>query len=164
MRPGVRTVLIAALWVSLGGWIGAMTLFSAVVAPTAFRELPSTQLAALVVGPVLRAVHLYGAAAGLVLAALTLALDRGFGLAGLAVALSALSLVSHFGVTAEISELRAAAFGANADPEALARFNHLHRLSVWIYGTIGIGALALAVLHARGERLGGRPRKISEFS
>jgi hypothetical protein len=141
-----------------------MTLFSAVVAPTAFRELPSTQIAALVVGPVLRAVHLYGAAAGLLLAALTLALDRGRWLAGLAVALSALSLVSHFGVTAEISELRAAAFGPSADPEALARFNQLHRLSVWIYGTVGLGALALAVLHARIEGGGGRPRKISEFS
>ena len=61
----LRFVLRTALWLLLGGWIGAWLLFGGVVAPTAFRTLPSTEVAGLLIGPVLTWLHLYGAAAGI---------------------------------------------------------------------------------------------------
>ena len=62
-----RLWLRTALWVVLGWWIGGWALFAFVVARTAFRVLPSTQVAGQLVGPVLAALHLYGAAAGIAL-------------------------------------------------------------------------------------------------
>ena len=67
----------SALWLCLAGWIGGFGLFALVVAPTAFRVLPSTEIAGTLVGPVLEALHLYGAAAGLLLALLAWRLGRG---------------------------------------------------------------------------------------
>lgn len=149
-RP-LRVVAVAILWIALGGWIGALTLFAAVVAPTSFRVLASPDEAGRVVGPVLAALQLYGAAAGLGLAGLGLALHRGRMAAFLAVGLSLVCLYSHFGVTAEISELRAAAFGPAPEAEAQHRFAELHRRSVTLYAATGLGAILLALLYARTE-------------
>ena len=44
----------------LGGWFGSWALFALVIAPTAFRELPSGEIAGQLVGPVLRVLHYYG--------------------------------------------------------------------------------------------------------
>ena len=76
-RAGWELLLRSTLWLTLGAWIGAWLLFGAVVAPTAFRVLPSTEVAGSLVGPVLEALHLYGAAAGALLALVTVALGRG---------------------------------------------------------------------------------------
>ena len=148
-RP-LRVVGVAVLWIALGGWIGALTLFAAVVAPTSFRVLTPEE-AGRVVGPALAALQLYGAAAGLGLAVLGLALRRSRAAAVLAVALSLVCLYSQFGVTAEISELRGAAFGPAPEPEAQQRFAELHRRSVTLFGATGLGAILLALLYARGE-------------
>ena len=57
----------------LSAWLGAATLFSAVVAPAAFAALPSRTLAGALVGRVLPAVFI----AGIVAAVVSLVLDRG---------------------------------------------------------------------------------------
>jgi hypothetical protein len=59
----------------LSAWLGAATLFSAVVAPAAFAALPSRTLAGEVVGRVLPVVFI----AGIVVAAVGLGLDRARG-------------------------------------------------------------------------------------
>jgi hypothetical protein len=56
----------------LSAWLGAATLFSAVVAPAAFAALPSRTLAGALVGRVLPVVFI----AGIVVAAIGLMLDR----------------------------------------------------------------------------------------
>jgi hypothetical protein len=144
-------VLRCALWVVLGGWNGAWALFAFVVARVAFQVLPTTALAGKVVGPVLAALHLYGAVAGVALALLGGALGRGRPAIALPLALSALCLVSHFAVTSEIEEIRELVFGPGGSPELAARFQHLHRLSMGIYTAVGLGAYALLWLHVRAD-------------
>jgi hypothetical protein len=126
-------------------------LFAFVVAPTAFRVLPSTQIAGQLVGPVLGALHLYGVGAGVALAVVAWALARtGAGL-WIPLGMSALCLVSHFGVTAQIEAIRALAFGPAGSPEIAARFQLLHRLSMGIYTVVGLAGFLLAALHARDD-------------
>jgi hypothetical protein len=149
--------LRAALWLLLGGWIGAWVLFAFVVAPTAFRVLPTTQVGGQLVGPVLRALHLYGAGAGVALAALAWGLARsGVGL-WIPLAMSALCLVSHFGVTAQIEAIRPLVFGPAGSPEIAARFQLLHRLSMGIYTAVGGAGFLLVAIHARADARDFRP-------
>ena len=65
------TATRTALWLLLGGWFGSWFSFGVLVAPLAFRLLPTTEIAGKLIGPVLTALHLYGAAAGLGLALVT---------------------------------------------------------------------------------------------
>jgi hypothetical protein len=149
--------LRAALWLLLGGWIGAWVFFAFVVAPTAFRVLPTTQVGGQLVGPVLRALHLYGAGAGVALAALAWGLARsGVGL-WIPLAMSALCLVSHFGVTAQIEAIRPLVFGPAGSPEIAARFQLLHRLSMGIYTAVGGAGFLLVAIHARADARDFRP-------
>lgn len=143
--------LRAALWTLLGWWIGGWALFAFVVARTAFRVLPSTQLAGQLVGPILAALHLYGAVAGVALAVLAWALARRGLAVWLPLAMSALCLVSHFGVTAQIEAIRDLAFGPEGSQEIALRFQHLHRLSMAIYTAVGVAGYALVWVHARAD-------------
>lgn len=148
-RSGVW--LRAISWLLLGGWIGAWVLFAFVVAPTAFRTLPSTRIAGQLIGPVLAALHFYGAGAGLALAALAWGSARTGALLWLPLAMSALCVLSHFGVTAQIESIRPLAFGPEGSPEIAARFQLLHRLSMGIYTIVGLAGFALVALHARAD-------------
>ncbi len=153
----MRALANGLLWVGLGGWIGAMVLFAAVVAPAAFATLPSPELAGPLVGRVLGVLHLAGAGLGVGLALLAALLGRGRMSVLLAMALAAVCLVSHFGVSAPLSEMRDL---AGADPETVRRFGTLHRISVSLFGVTLAGALLLAALHARAdarERTPGAP-------
>jgi hypothetical protein len=141
----------AALWLSLGGWIGAWLLFGLVVAPTAFRVLPSTRIAGSLIGPILEALQLFGCAAGLLLALIAWRLGRGVTRWALPLAMSAACLYSQFGLSAEIAEIQDVAWGPQGSEALVARFSHLHRLSVAIFLCVGIAALALAGLHARDD-------------
>jgi hypothetical protein len=141
----------AALWLTLGGWIGAWLLFGLVVAPTAFRVLPSAQVAGSLIGPVVEVLQLFGSAAGLLLALIAWLLDRGVARWALPLAMSAACLYSQFGLSAEIAEIQDGAFGPQGSEALAARFNHLHRLSVSIFLCVGISALVLAGLHARDD-------------
>jgi hypothetical protein len=144
-----EVALRSALWLLLGGWLGAWGLFAFVVAPTAFGVLPSTEIAGTLVGPVLAALHPYGVGAGLGLALLGRALGRGALLTALPLVTSAVCVYSHFGVSAEIAEIRDLAFGPDGSADGGARFSELHRLSVMLYTAIGMAVAALVVLHAK---------------
>lgn len=146
--------LRAATSLLLGAWIGAWLFFALVVAPTAFRTLPSTHVAGLLIGPVLATLHLSGAVAGLVLAALAWGSGRTGVCIWLPLAMSALCLLSHFGVTAEIESIRPLAFGPEGSPEIAARFQQLHRISMGIYTGVGLAGFALVALHARADGRG----------
>jgi len=145
------TALRAALWLLLGSQVGAWLLFGLVVAPTAFRVLPSVAAAGALVGPVLTVLHLYGAGAGVALALLAWGLGRGPLLIALPLLMGAVCLYSHFGVTAEMTELRDLTFGPAGNEAAAARFNELHRVSMTLFIGVGVAALALLALHARAD-------------
>jgi hypothetical protein len=156
-RSGLlATLLRGLLWLLLGGWIGSWLLFALVVAPTAFRVLPSTAVAGTLVAPVLDALHLYGVAAGLALAALALALRRGTLRVALPLAMAAACLYSQFGVSAELAEIRDQVFSPEGNELTAARFAHLHRLSMGIYSAVLLSALALLGLHVVDETPTGR--------
>jgi hypothetical protein len=143
--------LRSLLWLLLGGWIGSWLLFALVVAPTAFRVLPSSAAAGAFVAPVLDALHLYGAAAGLALAALALALRRGTLRVVLPLAMAAACLFSQFGVSAELAEIRDRTFSPQGSELLAARFAHLHRVSMGIYTGVLLAALVLLGLHAADD-------------
>jgi hypothetical protein len=147
-------LLRGLLWLLLGGWVGSWLLFALIVAPTAFRVLPSANAAGALVAPVLDALHLYGAAAGLILAALAFALRRGPLRVALPIAMTAACLYTQFGVSAELAEIRDIVFGPEGSEQLAGRFNHLHRLSVAIFSTVLIAALVLVALHAVSDARG----------
>ena len=143
--------LRSTLWLLLGGWLGAWALFAFGVAPIAFRVLPSSEVAGSLVGPLLRGMHLYGIAAGLGLCGVALGLGRGRLLVLLPLVLACLCAFSEFWVTAGIDVVRPEAFGPGATAEAAARFSTLHVTSRAIYSAVGLGLIALTVLHARAD-------------
>jgi hypothetical protein len=150
-RSGVRpteALLRGLLWMLLGTWIGSWLLFALVVAPTVFRVLPTPGAAGALVAPVLDVLHLYGAAAGVALAALALALRRGRLRVALPLVMAAACLYSQFGVSAELAEIRPLVFGPEGSEEIAARFNRLHGISMGIYSAVLVGALVLLGLHA----------------
>ena len=73
----MNLALRTSAWLILGTWTGAWVLFALVIAPTALRVLPGSQAAGQLIGPVLESLHLYGIAAGVALAGLSLLLRRG---------------------------------------------------------------------------------------
>jgi hypothetical protein len=147
--PG--TALRSLLWLTLGGWVGSWACFGLLVAPMAFQLLPSTRLAGTLVGPILTALHLYGAVAGGLLALLAWHMGRGWLRIGLPLAMSLACLYSHFGLTAEIAELSGKAFGPEGSETLAARFNALHERSLAIYVAVSAATLGLVVLHARSD-------------
>lgn len=147
----MKLALRSSAWLVLGIWTGAWFLFALVVAPTAFRVLPSSQAAGQLVGPVLATLHVYGLVAGLILAALSLALRRGPWIIGLALVMAALCGFSEFGVTSAIDAVRPTAFGPNANAAAAAEFSRLHETSRALFGLVGLGLVILTVLQARAD-------------
>lgn len=150
MSVRLATALRAALWLLLGCWLGAWILFAALVAPAAFQEL-GREPAGRLVGEVLPPLQLGGVAAGVALALLARALGRGPAAWILPLALSALGLLSLFGITPRMEEIRDLAFEGPGDPEARARFARLHLLSGLLYVAVGAGVAVLAALHGVGE-------------
>ena len=156
-RVSTRAVALrVALWLLLGGWIGAWLCFGLVVAPSAFRVLPSIDLAGQLIGPVLDALHWYGAVAGTLLALLGWALGRGRALVLLSLVAAAMCAFSQLGITPRIAVLRPLAFGPQGSPEFAARFHQLHQISVMLFVAVGLSTLILLVGHVRADlRLGG---------
>ena len=137
--------LLALLWADLGAWVAVWLFFGAVVAPAAFRVLPSAAVAGDLVGLVLGPVHLAGAVAGLALAALAAALGRGRLSVGLPVLLAGLCLFNHFGVSPAVAEIQF----SDLQPGDAERFSRLHQLSVGIFSVVAVGLIVLAGLHGR---------------
>ncbi len=145
------TVLRSLLWLLLGGWVGSWALFGLVIAPTAFRVLPSTEIAGTVIGPVLTALHLYGSAAGFGVSAIAAVFRRGRLRIALPLLLAVACLYSQFGVSGEISEIRDQVFGPEGNQTLAARWSSLHRLSLGIYLAVSGAILWLLVLHAASD-------------
>ena len=145
------TALRSLLWLLLGGWVGSWALFGLVVAPTAFRVLPSTAVAGTLVGPVLTVLHLYGAIAGCGLGLLAWLLGRGRLRVALPLVLMVACLYNQFGVSAEIAEIRDGVFGPEGSAALAARWNQLHRLSIGIFEAVSAATLWLLVLHSRSD-------------
>jgi hypothetical protein len=143
-------------WVVLAAWFGSWALFAFVVAPTAFRVLPSHTVAGDLISPVLGWLHLYGIGAGVSLAAIGWVIHRGWLEIALALVLAAVCAASEFAVTPAIAAVGPQAFGAAVEPGAAGRFSDLHQTSRMLFGLVLLGVLALIGLHARTETADGR--------
>lgn len=152
-----ETGLRAALSLLLGGWLGAWFLFAFGVTTTAFRILPSTEMAGKLVGPILSGLNLYGIAAGVALAGIAAALSRRRLLWLIPLVLAGLCLYSEFVITPGIQAVREGAFGPNGSLEASERFSSLHRQSLRVFTGVGLGAIVLLILHAREDTHGKNP-------
>ena len=151
MSSDRAVVLRSALWLTLGGWIGSWAFFALVIARLAFRVLPSPEVAGHLVRPVLDVLHWYGVGAGLALAALAAVLGRGRLLVGLPLFLAVASLATQLGVTPRLEAIRNLAFGPGGNPEAAAEYGRLHGISMAIFTSVLLGAIALVPLHARRD-------------
>jgi hypothetical protein len=137
----------------LAFWLGAATIFSAVVAPALFDVLPTRTLAGLVVGRVLPVIFYTGIA----LAALGLLIElRGARHVGRLVADAAMLLTcaaAQFLVSPRIERVRSAIAGPieQLDPTDARRlaFGRLHAVSVGLLGIAMIAALVTIIGLAR---------------
>jgi hypothetical protein len=138
-RPGALEVIL------LAAWLGAAIVVAAVVAPAAFRVLPSRTLAGAVVGEVLPVIFI----AGIVVAAISALIEPRAGgrlvvhLAPL-VAMIAACIIAQFLVGPKIEAVRASIGGAvdaldAADPRRV-QFGRLHAFSVLWMGIAMLGA------------------------
>jgi hypothetical protein len=140
----------------LSAWLGATVLFGAVVAPAAFRVLPSRTLAGSLVGAVLPVLFWAGAGIGaLAFLALRQREARRWAL-GAALLLAATSLGAELVVGRAIGRLRSA-IGPDleavppSDPRRMA-FGRLHGVSVLLLGAGMLSAAALLVHEGRRDR------------
>jgi hypothetical protein len=147
----IGVTLRSLLWLLLGGWVGSWACFGLVVAPIAFQRLPSTEIAGHLVGPVLSALHVYGAVAGGALALLAGLMGRGRLRVALPLLMAAACVYTQFGVSAEIAEIRDQVFGPEGTEALASRWSELHRRSVGIFLAVSGSALWLLVLHARSD-------------
>lgn len=145
----MRVVRLLALVV----WVGGLLFFAFVLAPVAFRVLPNSHEAGLVVGAALRHLHLMGLSAGLIYLAAAAAERRAprWWLApGLVVLMLVLTGVSQWGILPRMEADRAGAGGDVStapltDPARL-DFDRLHRVSERVEGGVLLLGLAAAVL------------------
>ena len=146
---------------SLALWTGSIFFFAAVVAPILFSVLPSRNLAGMVVGQSLVSLHWIGVACGLVflLCSVLLALIEG----GpspfhprdlLLVAMLLVTLGTHFGVERRMNSLKAEMGVIDVVPQDDARrveFNHLHKWSTKLEGSVLLFGLVLLFLEVRED-------------
>ena len=150
----------------LAFWLGAATVFSAIVAPALFDVLPTRTLAGLVVGRVLPVIFY----AGIVVAAIDLVVDlRGAHRARVATdAVMLLTcVVAQFFVSPRIERVRAAIAGPieqldPADPRRV-EFGRLHAISVGLLGIAMIAAL-VAVIGIARTMIAGRDARTSSVT
>jgi uncharacterized membrane protein len=141
---------------ALGTWLGAVIYLSFVVAPGAFGVLGNRDQAGALVGFVLGRLHILGCIAGAVY--LVAAAGRARSLAALAkpaalivILMLVLTIVSQWGVTARLANLRMQMGSVDATPHdnpLRVEFDKLHQASVRIEGSVlllGLVALFLTV-------------------
>jgi hypothetical protein len=141
----------------LSFWLGAMSIFSFVVAPAAFFVLPERRLAGNMVSRVLGNIEIIGIALGVILLLILLFFHekRGkpFIFEFVAVALMTISVIlSRFVVSSRLQDLRLKhgdqlASLAHSDP-IRAGFDQWHQYSVWLMGFNIIAAIVLIALLA----------------
>lgn len=144
-----QTVRILALVV----WVGGLIFFAFVLAPVAFRTLPTTREAGLVVGAALRVLHLLGFVAGVVylLASLVKRGSRPRWLApALVTAMLSLTAWSQWSILPRMERNRAAIGGSleTTGPHNASRadFDRLHKQSEQVEGGVLLLGLAVVIL------------------
>lgn len=136
----------------LGGWLGSALLFTVAVAPAIFSLADEPGEAGAAIGRILSVLHIGGACFFLLAAALAWALQRSAWLRFGSIVLAALCLLSHFGVSGPMAELRErpAELRTAVDQESQRR---LHQISVLLFSVVGVGNLVL--LYQFGRPAGG---------
>ena len=150
---------MTAVSLLLSAWLGAAILFSSVVAPAAFAALPSRTLAGALVGRILPSIFV----AGMVIAAVSLALDRRTGgrkprVRRAALVVTALACAAaQFVVGPRIDRVRRQIDGPIEQlPAGDARrvtFGRLHALSVAWLGVAMLSAGTALVLASLSPRI-----------
>lgn len=147
----LRTVRLLALVV----WVGGLMFFAFVLAPTAFRILPSTHEAGLIVGAALRSLHAIGLAAGVLYLAASVSLlgvRREWVRPALVAAMLGLTAWSQWGLLPRMERDRAAAGGSleavSREHPARVDFDRLHAWSEQMEGGVLLLGLAAAGLTA----------------
>jgi len=141
----------------LGLWLGSDVFLSFVVAPGAFRILPSRDQAGAMVGFALGRMHLLGVACGIVLLLARLARTRTFAsfvtpVALCVVLMIAFTIASQVGISPRMTMLRVQMGSIQAtaqDSPLLAEFNRLHRISVSLESGVLLAGLAVLFLMVR---------------
>lgn len=148
----MRSIARFLLMFSLGVWVGSIIFFSFVVAPSAFAVLPTSQIAASLVGVTLTDLHRIGIACGVVflIASFLLQLRSAKLLRTLVMVMLVLTALSLFGIMPQMQRIRTQVGGSI---EALptrdagrAAFDRLHQMSVGLEGVVllsGIAGIAL---------------------
>lgn len=166
MKTLIRTLLLLSLIV----WLGAEIFFPVVAAVTFTRLSSNTHDAGMIVGELLRLLHVAGLVAGVVMLAL-LALAPAWGIfkprsvlapMGLVVVMLGLTAYSQFGIIPAMERDRGQASGGNIstlalDDPARVHFDTLHKRSVNVEGAVMLLGIAVVVLVAYGESAAGQP-------
>src|SRR6266481_8468933 len=146
----------------LGLWLGSDVFLSFVVAPGAFRILPSRDQAGAMVGFALGRMHLLGVACGIVLLLARLARTRTFAsfvtpVALCVVLMIALTVASQVGVSPRMAMLRVQMGSIQAteqDSPLFAEFRRLHQISVSLESGVLLAGFAALFLLVREVGVG----------
>lgn len=142
--------------VLLAAWLGAATIFAAVIAPAAFSVLPTRSLAGALVGRVLPAIFWSGIAVGIVVGSLGWRLPLSLWRSGAALVMVASCAIAQFVITPRLDRLHAAIGGPidALDPANPMRqaFGRLHGWSVLCLGVAGLASVVLLVLILRSAK------------
>ena len=137
-------------------WIGGIIFFAFVLAPTLFGVLPTTKLAGDVVNATLTKLHWMGLVSGAVFLISSLLYNwrkhvqlRPFALSHIFIVLMlAFTLISQFGITPRMRELRTSASIMDS-PGGRTEFDHLHAWSTRLEGGVLFLGLGVVILTAR---------------
>src|SRR6478752_6237026 len=149
--PFLRFLMLLALIV----WIGRIIFFAFVEAPTLFSVLPSTRMAGDVVSVSLTKLHWMGLISGVVFLICSIVYNwqkyvqaRPFMASHIFVVLMlAFTLISQFGITPRMRELRSSP--VIMDSVSRAEFDDLHAWSTRLEGGVLVFGLGLVILTAR---------------
>lgn len=153
----MSSILRALELLGLSLWLGSDVFLSFVVAPGAFRILPSRDLAGAIVGHSLWWMHFLGVTCGVILLVARLLRTRSFASlvapAALCVVLMMLlTVVSQHAVSPKMAALRVQMGSIEATSPGsplLAEFSRLHRLSVSLESGVLLAGLAALYLTVR---------------
>src|SRR6266852_2690373 len=153
----MSTLLRTIEFLCLGLWLGSDVFLSFVVAPGAFRILPSRDQAGAMVGFALGRMHLLGVICGVGVLVVRVARTRTFAsfvtpVALCVVLMIALTVASQVGVSPRMAVLRVQMGSIQAaaeDSPLLVEFSRLHRISVSLESGVLLAGLAVLFLMVR---------------
>jgi uncharacterized membrane protein len=153
----MSTFLTTVEFLCLGLWLGSDVFLSFVVAPGAFRILPSRDQAGAMVGFALGRMHLLGVICGVVFLLARVARTRTFAsfvapVALCVVLMIALTVASQVGVSPRMAMLRVQMGSIEATAQEsplLAEFSRLHRISVLLESGVLVAGFAAIYLTVR---------------